>query len=521
MKFLQFLSSMVSSSIPYPRLTKSKAQAVIDLDGYANYDTVVAESDLILKSLGRSRSALRAIEYDSEVAACLDIRRNFVVSTPLKFESENAELQEFVEQEIGTRTEEIMTVFFNAITYGYCVAGVEWKVNEDKSVGINRFILLPIDKFSVRRSGTWQGTINGVTMDLDPLQYMVLVRNHSYEMPMGEPLLSLLIRPVEAKKNVLNFWLRFLERFGTPTLVGKTPNDVKLPHPTIADEYINRTDDLSSTLANGQSAKTIVINEDQEITALETSSNGDQFLQSDSTLKNEIQKIILGSGGTVQTENNNRASGRTAEDTLDQKINSDLKVMLRGVQMLIDALIEVNRMWGSKQFGDAKCVVSIQTEEEINELLAARDKTLYDMGAKFKKEYFADTYAIDIKYLDDPLPPPDMSGLPDNPQDKQNQDKQEKPKGKFSLSLADTVTGEQKAVDNLADKAKDKAGQPIDPELIKLAIETADNQEEAVKNLLSLLSYENAEFTDTVAESVYAANLLGYAHLQETIERIG
>jgi len=59
-----------------------------------------SESDLALAQLGIERPHLRVLEYDDEVSAALDTRREAVVSTPWRFEPGTGPIPTFLWDEL-------------------------------------------------------------------------------------------------------------------------------------------------------------------------------------------------------------------------------------------------------------------------------------------------------------------------------------------------------------------------------------------------------------------------------------
>jgi len=483
-----------SISFPAKRHTKATIQDAVSINPVYGYDNVLGETDLLLQNIGQNRDFLLTLEYDTAVASALDNRSDFVCSTPFEFESDNEDLEKFIKDEVGSKAYELAKSIETCVPRGFSVVGIEYCKNDNGVYVINRHLLMPIKNYQVRQSGQWQGIIEGVQKDLDELQYVVTVRNPTYENLMGEPLLAKLFKSAEFRKNTANFWLKWLERFGFPMLIGETENDAILIDPDTGLE-ISAIQNLSNNLGKLYSAKTIAINQGQAITSIEPSSNGDHFEKAYKVFTDEVNKMVLGSSGTVDSENTTYASGQTAENTLDQKITADLRLVVSGLQKVVNNVIKINNRYGAVNFGDATCKVSVKTNEDIKLDLATRDETLTRAGARFSKKYFQKLYDLDDDDLDESQP--------------------------FAAQLANKLTTEQQNVGDLADKGIEKAGQPIDPELIKLAIETADNQAELEANILELLGEQNKIFLESTELTLWAANLLGYGHITETVDKMG
>lgn len=462
------------------------------------YDVQVAEGDEALKRRGVGREYLKKLMYDPEIAQCCDTRRDYVASTPLLLNTDNEELKEFIENEILKHSSEIIGAIWTAVLYGYSVCGIEWTKRNDGSIGLGRFVLMPLEYYSVRASGQWQGTVDGILTDLDPLKYLVTVRNPTYENPKGESLLSRLLWTAQFKTNGQNFWIKFLERFATPTTWGKTDaQTVQLPDGTETDTVSLLSDALAESFNN----KTIATDSTTEIGTLEPNHGGEPFKLFDDQMKNEIQKLILGSGAVSQTENNNRASGKTGENTLEQKINNDLRLCLASLQELIDKLIYVNSQWG-KSFNYSICEIELQTAEDIKENIAARDKILTETGLKFSTEYYKKQYGFDDTDIA-------TTPTPNEPS--------------FSFALSENkFTPEIQAIENLATMGQP---QPIDPQIIIAKLEEIERNgggfEESKLAFAEMAKLDNAELIELYANALYSSHVLGYVHLEERIKSNG
>lgn len=482
---------------PSQQMTKSTAMYLPDILNNINLDLVAKEADKVILNLGKSRDYLKVLEYDAEVYQCFDTRRDFVVTTPINIKSDNEDLESFLKSELSKRTPELMRSMYDAVKYGYNVSAIQYKQNSDGTIGLGGFVAMPMEYFNPRQSGQWQGQINGVETDLNPLQWHVLVRNPTYEMQRGESVLSRVFWSCQFKKQGQNFWAQWLERWASPTLVGKSPADM------LPDGETTMISDMAATLAEAVRNRVIVVNDSQDVTALETGGTGDAFLSFDSTMKNEIQKIILGSGSVSQTENNNRASGRTGENTLEQKVNSDLRLMVEGLQMLADDLIEINRLYGVDFGLGAKAEISVQTTEDIKLDLAARDKLLTESGVKLTNEYWKRTYALTDTDIAESQAIEQQTPTPQTVQ--------------ASFSLADNkFTAEQMAIEDLGDSAL-KLGSPINPDDIIKALESDGDP---VQNLLSLLDKSNEAWNEALEKHLFAAHVLGYVHTEETAKQL-
>jgi hypothetical protein len=489
-----------SVSMPAVEVSPETASRAILLNSYS-YDQAAMEADKILDKLGRGREYLKAVEYDAEVSNCYTTRRDFVTSTPLNYVSDDENTQDFINAQLNQRSHEIMTALYSCVGYGYVVVAINYKNNDDGTIGINEIRAMPLEYFRVSQTGVWSGLIDGVYRELDKWRFTVLVRNQTFENMKGEALFSRVFWSVEFKRNGQNFWAQFLERFCSPIILGKSPADYAQDE---TGKQINRVQELANTLAASVRNRVISVNDDQDVTTLEASGNGESFHLFDSTLKDEIQKLILGSGAVTQTENNNRASGRTGESTLEQKINSDLRLMLLGVQDIANKLIDINNLYGKKLKG--KITVAIESAEDIKADVAARDKVLTECGVKFTPDYFKRIYNLKDTDIDiatpEPIPPQLQQPAPT-------------PSADTQLSISGT-TPDQRVIDNLGDYLL-ALGSPLEQDEVLNALAGEGDIDEI---MLALVEKTNDKWLVNFENVLENARLLGYVHMNEAADRM-
>lgn len=493
--------AMSASSLPKKEITKQNVTKPVSIQYQTGFDNLAGEFDDVLKNLGKNRVFLRSIRNEPAVFSALDNRRDFVCSSSFELDCTTQQLSRFLESHLRPQLFDIAASGWDMIPMGASVVGFNYDYLDDGNIGIVRHLLMPLENYKVRESGVWQGKVDGEEQDLNPLQYVVSVRYPTYENQKGDPLLSKLFRTAEFRKNTAFFWVKWLERFGAPLLVGSTETNQTF----VGSDGVetNELKELSKALSIAMNAKNIALNSGQTISAIEPAGNGDHFKLAYDTFKTEIYDLVLGSGGTIDTANNNRASGRTAESTLDQKINADLRLIIPYLQKVVDNLIAINNEFG-KGFGNAKCTVKLKTAEDIKTELAGRDVLLVQAGANLTAKYFQDAYNLKPEYVTD----------------KQQEPLQGETQQSLTLARKNNFTAEQQVIEDLGDELLDLGHQPISPELILKKIQTANSPEQAKKLLLSLLPQKNTPFEESINDAAIVARMLGYAHLDATIKEL-
>jgi phage gp29-like protein len=480
---------------------KAEVRQPVSINKY-QLNQLTGDVDLVLRGIGRSREYLKILEFDAEVYQCMSTRSDFVSSTPLNVRCNDQRTAKFITEELQPRFAEIMTTLFEVVKYGYTVTGIEYRQREDGLIGLGRIVAMPIEHFTVEHSGRWRGTMDGIEQHLDEganyYRLIPLVRNPTYENPKGDSLLSRSYWSFQFKRDAQGFWAQWLERFGMPLIKGSTADG-----DAMLQSGKTRIEELADSLAAAYRNKVIALNDDQTAELDNPPQTGNHFEIFDATFKDEIQKIWLGSGGVTNTANNNRASGQTAENTLEQKINADLRLMAQGINAIIERLIKLNNEFAFASFSNEPCTVEVQTSEDIRADVAARDDLLYKQGVRFTPDYYTATYGIQPSHFTIEKVAEPLSAL-------------------FELPAPETAqkfTPEQQTLEEMADGLLASGIQPIDPKLIIKAIESIDPQsltaqDDLKRELLKLVKVDNAEFTDTLYEALFSANLAGYGDLE-------
>lgn len=135
------------------------------------------------------------------------------------------EIADFVTETLkDTNFNQIKKELMQAVLYGYYCAEVIWKKTE-KGIQIKKFHghhprQFVFDAFRVMRLITWANMVTGE--DIPERKFMNFSWGDSNN-PYGKGLGQRLWWYVWFKKNGIKFWLNFLEKFASPTVVGKYP----------------------------------------------------------------------------------------------------------------------------------------------------------------------------------------------------------------------------------------------------------------------------------------------------------
>lgn len=343
--------------------------------------TTLPEMDQILLQAGITRASLSKLETDDEIFQTIRTRRDAVIATPWRFEPGEGNVTDFLTEELKPHMDTIVGNAWKAISYGYEVQEVIYKKRPDGKIGIDRVVEKPLQWFEPQRDTTLKfyppnGFSAGGEIVDTTFKFFLTQHDATYENPRGEALLSRLYWPWFFRFNSWRFWGQFLERFGTPILVGKAGDPKKM-----ADALLAAHQD--AVIAHGP---------DDDVKCLENANEGRGFSAIEQALVMRIQKLVLGqtltSGSGSEGSGGSYALGVIHNTVRDDLRKADLRLIRKTVQNIVNALCALNfptRVIPEFFFDDGTGLAKDRAE---------RDKILWSMGITFSKQYYINRYDL-------------------------------------------------------------------------------------------------------------------------------
>jgi hypothetical protein len=491
--------------------------------------TKMPDLDEVLKQAGIKRDRLRVLLYDDEIAQATETRLDSLLATPVRLEPSEGKDAELLMEILEPVKRDILSAAFQARLFGYSVAEAVYVQRDDGKVGLRYLGEKPFEWFEPRPDGKLMyfpddgsGGSTGVEVD-QKFKFFLTRCRPTYRNPYGEALLSRLYWPWFFRQNGWKFWAKFLERFGSPLLVGKS-TDPK---------------EMVKALLLAHSQAVIGIDREDEVAALGAGqgNTGQAFDGFEAALLRRIQKVVLGQTLTSGTDNGsgNRALGQVHDTVRTDKRNSDIQLVLPTVQAVVNALCELN--------GFGKFEVVFGDEVGLESDRAVRDKDLYAVGVRFEKGYFQDQY--DLREEDFTLsseapavgsPPPNApEGGAANPGQQQASGSGTDKKDAGAAPTQDTgakatqgpprlfsnatksegkFTAQQEVIEGQADAALGGAGMPIGRDKLRSAVLGATDPDDLADRLFAVLgdTVSAEEFRKVLEQSLFAADVIGYVH---------
>lgn len=493
-------------------------QAVNEL---IRYISRVPDMDEVLRSAGIKRHNLRVLLTDDEIAQAVETRRDAILATPFKLEPSEGQPAEMLSAILKPILPGAVSSVFMARCFGYSVMEAVYEVRADLGpniVGLKFLGEKPMEWFEPKSDGRLlyfpnNGQGGGVGIEVDQTFKFFLTRNMpTYAHPFGEALLTRLYWPWFFRNNGWKFWGKFLERFGSPLLVGKSTDPKAMVNALLA----------------AHSNAVIGVGKDDSVEAVGAAqgATGQAFDSFESAVIRRIQKVILGQTLTSGTDggSGNRALGQVHDTVRTDKRNADLRLAAQTMQRVVDAVCALN--------GWPKHEVSFADDVGLEADRATRDKDLYQVGVRFTPEYMQDKYDLsDVDFTMSsgevlgadglPVTPPQGSGAkapkqpgaePANPPQKRGQGA--KASRRHIAFSKDGLTANQQVLEDQGAVSLDACGQPLPTEALRAAIMAAKDPQDLEDRLFTLLGdlVTDDQFAEVLERALFTADVLGYVH---------
>ena len=377
---------------------------------YFNFWMYLPDPDPILRKLGQDVRVYRELLSDSRVGPCVESRKAAVICMQKDIErgQASARVSKFI-QDMFTRLpmDQIIRDILNAPLFGCQPLEILWQ-REGSYVVPGQILGKPVEWFIFNpeneiRMRTKEHLLEGV--ELPPRKFLLARYNATYANPYGERVLSRCFWPVKFKQGGMRFWMRFLEKFGSPYLVGRHPRGA-------GDKEI---DDLAQSLEAAIQDAVIVVPDDSRVEILEPgakSSSGKLYSELKAVCDDDIAICILGQNLTTSVHSGSLAAAQVHERVRREIKDGDRDIVVAVMTQLIDWTCEIN-------FGPGpRPIFKLYEEEEVDQALATRDQVLASTGqVRFTKKYFLKAYGFEEEDFEivadaskpDNIPNPDKS----------------------------------------------------------------------------------------------------------------
>lgn len=286
-----------------------------------------------------------------------------------------------------TLIEPLMNVFDHTVLrkildapfQGASVFEVNWEVAPEVYLLMPKLVERSYREFTMKNGVLYYSPYGALT-DIPEHKAVIALYEDKYHKPMGRPLAESLFWYVKFKNASLEFWIKFLEKYGVPWAIGKTDGDKN----EMAEELY--------AMLSGDAA---VIDKDDEI-KIETVSKTGDFDKITSYLDNQIREAILGGNLTGNVSGGGSyAATQTHNEIREDIAMSDEHTTLQLMRKVIESFRVLNSI-------KEPISIILKDKDDPNTVLAERDERIYNMGYKPTKAYVERTYNIEVEERTDP-----------------------------------------------------------------------------------------------------------------------
>lgn len=471
-------------------LIKEIATRARSIDGWS-FGYYLPNPDPILKRMGKDISAYRELLSDGQVRSGVRRRKaaikglNWRITTtnnPKTDEALNAIFE-------ALPLNRIITEMLNASLFGYQVSEVMWAEQNGLIVPVaivgkkpEWFVFDEQNQLRFRTKDNWlEGEL------LPEHKFLLTTQEATQDNPYGLGDLALCFWAATFKKGGFKFWLEFVEKYGSPWLVGKHPRQTAEPE----------KDSLADSLEAMIGTAIAVVPDDSSVEILEAAGKGtssdsyERFLQ---FCKGEINIALLGQNQTTEQETN-RASAEAGLEVVKDIRNDDAAMLEETLSRLLQWICHYNF--------DVELLPKFEfyEQEEINTDQVERDEKLYGLGVRFSKQYLERVYGFeegDIELA-------------------QMQQEQAVENGEKIANFAEfepTPNRVEQAIDQMGELAQHHLDSNIAQ--IRAKLDTAESLEEfrtMLDELIPQLDY--SEYAQLLAEGMTAMSLAGRYDVQQ------
>lgn len=477
----------------------ARHQAVAFASRYLSDLTHMGDPDQVLAKAGIHRHQLRSLEFDDEISAAIETRREALIGTPWRLEPNTSRASKWVAEEITPHIEHVLSAAFNALLYGYSVQEVIYIRRNDGRIGLSEVSEKPFEWFEPRQDSQllYRADDGSLPVAVDvQFKFILTRRGASYRNPLGESLLSRLYWPWFYRKAGWEFWLSWLERFGQPFLVGKAHNP----------------ESMAEALLQARQGAAIAVGMEEEVRMESPEAGaGGHFPEFDKVICQRIQKVVLGQTLTSQSDGKGSyALGKVHNDVREDKWRADARMAAKAVQQVVNALWSLNGFAGAAPGFVLADDVGLESER------AQRDASLVPVmqasGLRFSRGYYTDRYDIVDEDLEENAAPQAEAAAPNS---RPLHAKAAPPK---SLLFASAGPGQfdpqQQEAEHLSDELVTGLPSPLSTEHIYQAIQASSNPDELAQHLADLIGDAtlDEQFGALLERAIFAADVLGYSH---------
>lgn len=348
---------------------------------YELYEEMLTD-DRVHATLAQRRSAVTS--RDTDVVPGGKMRRDKVAA-------------DFIRETLDhIKWDTVTDLMLYGVWYGYSVAEAIW-MRDGRNVAIDRLMVRNRRRFvfdqDFRLKLLTTENANGELLPKNKF-WTFATGADNHDEPYGRGLANRVYWPWWFKRNQTKFWLVMLEKFGTPTVIGKY-NRSATP-----EERRNLRRAVEAVIGSAA----VTMPEDMVVALLEASRGGTVDYQAFyDAMQSAITTVILSETMTTQ-DGSSLAQAQVHMAVRKELVESDADLVCDSFNMTIVRWLTAWNFPGATP----PRVQRRMEDPAALKALADRDKVIVDMGHKLSREYIERTYSVELaeESADAPPAPP-------------------------------------------------------------------------------------------------------------------
>lgn len=372
----------------------------LSVDGLTTLFRYLPNPDPILRKAGKSIEIYTELLSDAHVSATSASRKSGVLRKAWqldrgKAKSRPAQIIEAMFNDLDVRS--ITSEMLDAVFFGYQPLEVVWQrvgpyiMPAKVQAKPSRWFVF--DQDNALRFRTLAQPLEGIA--LPPMRFLVAQYEAKYENPYGQGTLSKCFWPVLFKRGGIKFWVQFLERFGTPSIIGKLPRGAQ-------EKEIQELLDMLDRILRSSVG---VIPDDSSVDVMSSDKSGSTVAHRELLhfCDQQISKATLGQTLTTQIDGvGSYAASQTGMEVQQALVDADTALTTGLWNELIKWIYTIN-------FGSGpRPSISFVEETKIDTTKSERDKNLRDAGVVFTKQYWMREYSLEEGDIEDTPKPQEV-----------------------------------------------------------------------------------------------------------------
>ncbi len=444
---------------------------------------------------------LEIVEHDFNVKQCLNTIYNEINCLGFTILNEDgSELRQnlqFINDFIIINRQLFISIGIQTWLYGMRSIELDYQTNlNDEYYTPKSIKILKKEKIKEDNEGVFTLTLAGEKQYLNKFRYMCLLSHDIHLNETGDSLIEDLAGLVIIGQGALKDWGIAAHNFSQPTQVLKLDN----PSQKIEGRNLTVGEHFDKMLENSTGPKSLGLGINDSFEILNFKTDNEIFKSICEFQKDAIARLILGQNLTSDVKGGSYAAAETHGNQLIKNIKSQIAHTNQCANKIIANILAANDITD-------KVIFKFNNPEELNLSKLERDKIAYDLGVRFKKQYFINNYGFTNEDIDI-----DNSSTINAKSNTQFEKLEFVKKEQLQDNPPNTnlIIKHQQEIDEIIDDAINKNKSTFNSQLINL-IDVAESPQDLLNQMAKLANkFDHEEDFNAISDALITADIAGY-----------